>query len=115
MFSPDCPSLRRAPTRQACAPRSPATATTGSSTATSVGSPAPASQVLHRVGHGGPGTGPRGITAFVVHADDEGFTLGAEENKLGIKGSPTRELYFDNVRLPADRMIGEVGEAGRSP
>ena len=57
-----------------------------------------------------PGTGPRGITAFVVHADDEGFTLGAEENKLGIKGSPTRELYFDNVRLPADRMIGEVGE-----
>ena len=57
-----------------------------------------------------PGTGPKGITAFVVHADDEGFTLGAEENKLGIKGSPTRELYFDNVRLPADRMIGEVGE-----
>ena len=46
----------------------------------------------------------------MVHADDEGFTLGAEENKLGIKGSPTRELYFDNVRLPADRMIGEVGE-----
>ncbi len=57
-----------------------------------------------------PGTGPKGITAFVVHADDEGFTLGAEENKLGVKGSPTRELYFDNVYLPADRMVGEVGE-----
>ena len=46
----------------------------------------------------------------MVHADDEGFTLGAEENKLGVKGSPTRELYFDNVYLPADRMVGEVGE-----
>ncbi len=57
-----------------------------------------------------PGTGPKGITAFVVHADDEGFSLGAEENKMGIKGSPTRELYFDNVRLPADRMVGGVGE-----
>ena len=57
-----------------------------------------------------PGTGPKGITGFVVHADDEGFTLGAEENKLGIKGSPTRELYFDNVRLPADRIIGAPGE-----
>ena len=57
-----------------------------------------------------PGSGPKGITAFVVHADDEGFSLGAEENKLGIKGSPTRELYFDNVKLPADRMVGGVGE-----
>jgi acyl-CoA dehydrogenase len=57
-----------------------------------------------------PGTGPRGITAFVVHGDDEGFSLGAEENKLGVKGSPTRELYFDNIYLPADRMVGDVGE-----
>ena len=57
-----------------------------------------------------PGTGPKSITAFVVHADDEGFSLGAEENKLGIKGSPTRELYFDNVRLPADRLVGDVGQ-----
>jgi alkylation response protein AidB-like acyl-CoA dehydrogenase len=56
-----------------------------------------------------PGSGPRGISAFVVHADDPGFSLGAEERKLGIKGSPTRELYFDNVELPEDRMIGEEG------
>ncbi len=56
-----------------------------------------------------PDAGARGISAFVVHADDPGFTLGAEERKLGIKGSPTRELYFDNVELPADRMIGEEG------
>jgi alkylation response protein AidB-like acyl-CoA dehydrogenase len=50
-----------------------------------------------------------GISAFVVHADDEGFSLGAPEKKMGIKGSPTRELYFDNVRLPADRIIGAPG------
>ncbi|MFL6138996.1 MAG: acyl-CoA dehydrogenase family protein [Frankiaceae bacterium] len=56
-----------------------------------------------------PGAGARGISAFVVHADDEGFALGAPEKKMGIKGSPTRELYFDNVRIPADRMIGEPG------
>ncbi|KYH42997.1 acyl-CoA dehydrogenase family protein [Branchiibius sp. NY16-3462-2] len=56
--------------------------------------------------------GPRGrnITAFVVEKDDEGFTFGAPERKMGIKGSPTRELHFDNVRIPGDRMIGEPGE-----
>ncbi|WP_309132455.1 acyl-CoA dehydrogenase family protein [Brevibacterium sp.] len=55
--------------------------------------------------------GPRGrnITAFVVEKSDPGFTFGEKERKLGIKGSPTRELFFDNVRLPGDRVIGEVG------
>ncbi len=56
-----------------------------------------------------PSAGSRGISAFVVHDDDAGFTLGAPERKLGIKGSPTRELYFDHVRLPGDRMIGAPG------
>ena len=56
-----------------------------------------------------PEAGSRGISAFVVHADDPGFSLGALERKLGIKGSPTRELYFDNVELPAERMIGAEG------
>ena len=51
----------------------------------------------------------QGISAFVVHADDPGFSYGALEHKMGIKGSPTRELYFDDVRLPADRIIGEEG------
>ncbi len=55
---------------------------------------------------GGPS---RGISAFVVEKSDEGVTFGAKEKKLGIKGSPTREVYFDNVRLPADRMIGDEG------
>jgi alkylation response protein AidB-like acyl-CoA dehydrogenase len=55
--------------------------------------------------------GPRGgnVTAFVVEKSDAGFTFGEKERKLGIKGSPTRELHFDNVRLPADRVVGEVG------
>jgi alkylation response protein AidB-like acyl-CoA dehydrogenase len=51
-----------------------------------------------------------GITAFVVEDGDEGFSFGAPERKLGIKGSPTRELYFDNVRIPDSRRIGGVGD-----
>ena len=51
----------------------------------------------------------RGISAFVVEKSDEGVSFGAPEKKLGIKGSPTREVYFDNVRIPVDRMIGEEG------
>ncbi|HEV7147160.1 MAG TPA: acyl-CoA dehydrogenase family protein [Pedococcus sp.] len=50
------------------------------------------------------------VTAFVVEKSDAGFTFGEKERKLGIKGSPTRELYFENVRLPQDRVVGEVGE-----
>jgi acyl-CoA dehydrogenase len=56
--------------------------------------------------------GPRGgnISAFVVEKSDEGFTFGAPERKLGIKGSPTCELFFDNTPLPGDRIIGAPGE-----
>jgi alkylation response protein AidB-like acyl-CoA dehydrogenase len=56
--------------------------------------------------------GARGnnISAFVVEKSDEGFTFGEKERKLGIKGSPTRELIFDNVRIPGDRIIGAPGE-----
>ncbi|MER6972208.1 acyl-CoA dehydrogenase family protein [Nocardioides sp. NPDC057767] len=50
------------------------------------------------------------VTAFVVERNDEGFTFGAPERKLGIKGSPTRELRFDDVRIPEDRMVGREGE-----
>ena len=49
-----------------------------------------------------------GISAFVVERSDPGVSFGAPEKKLGIKGSPTREVYLDNVRIPASRMIGEV-------
>ncbi|GAB3266040.1 acyl-CoA dehydrogenase [Alteromonas gracilis] len=50
-----------------------------------------------------------GISAFVVEKADEGVSFGAPEKKLGIKGSPTREVYLDNVRIPGDRIIGDVG------
>lgn len=49
------------------------------------------------------------VSAFVVDKSDEGFTFGEPERKLGIKGSPTRELFFDNVRIPGNRMIGPEG------
>ncbi len=56
-----------------------------------------------------PSARSRGISAFVVEKSDPGVSFGAPEKKLGIKGSPTREVYFDNVRIPADRMIGDEG------
>ena len=57
-----------------------------------------------------PDRGPRGITAFVVEKADDGVSFGAPEKKLGIKGSPTCEVYFDDVRIPASRMVGAEGE-----
>jgi alkylation response protein AidB-like acyl-CoA dehydrogenase len=51
----------------------------------------------------------KGISAFVVEKSDRGVSFGAPEKKLGIKGSPTREIYFDNVRISSDRMIGAEG------
>jgi alkylation response protein AidB-like acyl-CoA dehydrogenase len=56
----------------------------------------------------------QGISAFVVEKSDPGVSFGAPEKKLGIKGSPTREVYFDNVRIPADRMIGAPGTGFRT-
>jgi alkylation response protein AidB-like acyl-CoA dehydrogenase len=56
-----------------------------------------------------PSARSRGISAFVVEKSDEGVSFGAPEKKLGIKGSPTREVYLDNVRIPASRMIGDEG------
>ncbi|HUA27494.1 MAG TPA: acyl-CoA dehydrogenase family protein, partial [Streptosporangiaceae bacterium] len=61
-----------------------------------------------------PSAGASGISAFVVEDGDSGFSFGAPEHKLGIKGSPTRELYFDNCAIPADRLIGEEGSGFRT-
>ncbi|HYH27948.1 MAG TPA: acyl-CoA dehydrogenase family protein [Actinomycetota bacterium] len=52
----------------------------------------------------------KGISAFVVHSEDEGFSVGKSEKKLGIRGSPTREVYLDNVVVPGDRLLGEEGQ-----
>jgi alkylation response protein AidB-like acyl-CoA dehydrogenase len=57
-----------------------------------------------------PAKGAKGISAFVVHKDDPGFSVGTKERKLGIKGSPTSEIYFEDCRIPADRIIGEEGQ-----
>jgi alkylation response protein AidB-like acyl-CoA dehydrogenase len=56
-----------------------------------------------------PGIGAKGISAFVVEKSDPGVSFGAPERKLGIKGSPTREVFLDNVRVGADRLIGAEG------
>jgi alkylation response protein AidB-like acyl-CoA dehydrogenase len=56
-----------------------------------------------------PGAGGSGISAFVVRADDPGFSVGTKERKLGIKGSPTCEIHFADCRIPADRIVGEPG------
>jgi alkylation response protein AidB-like acyl-CoA dehydrogenase len=56
-----------------------------------------------------PARGAKGISAFVVERSDPGVSFGAPEKKLGIKGSPTREVYLDQVRIPADRLVGEEG------
>ncbi|MET3808749.1 alkylation response protein AidB-like acyl-CoA dehydrogenase [Nakamurella sp. UYEF19] len=50
-----------------------------------------------------------GISAFVVHSGDPGFEVGSKERKLGIKGSPTREIHFLDCRIPGDRIIGAPG------
>jgi alkylation response protein AidB-like acyl-CoA dehydrogenase len=57
-----------------------------------------------------PSEGANGISAFVLEDGDPGFSFGAPEHKLGIKGSPTRELYFDDCEIPASRLIGTEGE-----
>jgi alkylation response protein AidB-like acyl-CoA dehydrogenase len=61
-----------------------------------------------------PDKGAHGISAFVVERSDDGLSFGAPERKLGIKGSPTREVYFDRVRIPADRMVGDRGTGFRT-
>lgn len=56
-----------------------------------------------------PEKGAKGITAFVVEKSDPGVSFGAPEKKMGFKGSPTREVYFDNVEFGDDRRISEIG------
>ena len=53
--------------------------------------------------------GKTGFTGFVVDADSAGIRLGEEEHKLGIKGSSTRQVYFENVTVPGAHLLGEIG------
>jgi alkylation response protein AidB-like acyl-CoA dehydrogenase len=51
-------------------------------------------------------------TAFIVEKNYEGFIIGAEEKKLGIKGSSTATLFFENCKVPVDNVLGSVGQGG---
>jgi butyryl-CoA dehydrogenase/short/branched chain acyl-CoA dehydrogenase len=57
-----------------------------------------------------PAAGYKGITAFVVERDTPGFTVGKKEDKLGIRASSTCELLFDDCRVPAANLLGEIGK-----
>ena len=57
-----------------------------------------------------PAAGSRGVTAFVVEKGTSGFVVGKKERKMGIRGSPTVELIFDDCVIPAANRIGEEGE-----
>jgi len=57
-----------------------------------------------------PGRGIRGLSAFIVEKDTPGFTFGKKEKKLGIRASPTRELIFQNCRIPKDNILGKEGQ-----
>lgn len=50
------------------------------------------------------------FTCFIIPTDSEGFTRGEEEKKLGIKGSSTRALFLDNVKVPKENILGEIGK-----
>jgi len=68
------------------------------------------SELYSVIAQGDPSGGTKGITAFIVEKSDPGVSFGAPEKKMGMRGSPTREVYFDNVQLGDDRRISEVGQ-----
>ena len=57
-----------------------------------------------------PAAGHSGISAFVVEAEAPGFEVGRIEPKMGIKGSTTGEIFFNDCRVPAENLLGEEGE-----
>ena len=57
-----------------------------------------------------PGAGYGGISTFIVDPDDDGFEVTTVWDKMGLNSSPTCEIRFDDLRLPADRLLGEAGE-----
>jgi len=56
------------------------------------------------------GIGTRGISAFIFEKDTPGFSLGAKDEKLGMRGSDWGTLQFDNAKIPAENLIGEEGK-----
>ena len=68
------------------------------------------SRALHRLRHRRSDAGYKGISAFLVDRDVDGFSVGKKEDKLGIRASSTTELVFEDVRLSSDLVLGEVGK-----
>ena len=60
-----------------------------------------------------PAAGYRGITSFIVERDSAGFQVGKKEDKLGIRASSTCELILEDVRVPQENVVGEVGKGYR--
>ena len=57
--------------------------------------------------------GPKGISTFIVRKDDKGISFGANEKKMGWNSQPTRQVIFENVRIPASRRVGAEGDGFR--
>ncbi len=57
--------------------------------------------------------GPKGISAFIVRKSDKGVSFGANEKKMGWNSQPTRQVIFEDVRIPASRRIGAEGDGFR--
>ena len=60
-----------------------------------------------------PDAGPKGITAFLVEKDFKGFSIAQKLDKLGMRGSPTCELVFEDCEVPEENVLGKVGEGVR--
>ena len=67
-------------------------------------------QVFVVIARTDPEAGPKGISAFIVERGDEGFSIGAKEDKLGVRSSDTVPLDFDNCYVGPERLCGELGQ-----
>jgi len=63
---------------------------------------------------GAPDSGTKGLSVFVVDTDAPGVTIGPRDKKMGQRGSTTAEIFFENVRVPANRLVGGVEGGGFS-
>ena len=71
---------------------------------------APEADVLVVYAKTDPAAGPRGITAFLIEKGDEGFSASPKLDKMGMRGSDTSEIVFQDCEIPADRVMGQVGQ-----
>jgi alkylation response protein AidB-like acyl-CoA dehydrogenase len=58
----------------------------------------------------GPGERAKGVSAFIIEKGTPGFSFGKKEKKMGLRGSPTVELIFENARVPKENLVGKAGE-----